>query len=202
MALQTPGRPRQRVQIAWLAGKFDEDLLLSLTTDKRAVVKIAILQSMARHPHDLYLSYQLQSLDDPNGHVRYHAALGIARQGLTAAPDELIAALQSDSILARGAVTYALGKIGDPKAIEPLINALRAALDDASVAPAVTAMAGHPMTSEEWRRFSSAHGAIDLPMMATQALVWIGEPALQRIDVESDPKLKMCLAWISEAKLN
>lgn len=176
-ALETPGRPRQRVQIAWLAGKLEEDLLLSLTTDKRAVVKIAVLQAMARYPNDRYLPYQLQSLDDANGHVRYHAALGIARQGLTAAPEELITALQSESVLARGAAMYALGKIGDPKASEPLIDALHAALDDASVAPAVTAVAGHPMTPEEWRRFSAAHGAIDLPMMATQALVWIGSGA-------------------------
>jgi HEAT repeat protein len=201
-ALETPGRPRRQVQIAWLAGKLDEELLLSLTADKRAVVKIAILQAMARRPHDRYLPYQLQSLNDANGHVRYHAALGIARQGLMTAPDELIEALQSESILAQGAAMYALGKIGDPKAIEPLIAALYAALDDANVDPAVTAVAGHPMTSEEWRRFSAGHGAIDLPMMAAQALVWIGEPALNRIDVESNPQLKICLTWVSPAKLN
>jgi HEAT repeat protein len=201
-ALQIPCNPHQLMQIAWLAGNLDANLLLSLTADKRLTVKIAVLQAMARRPNRRYQSYQLLSLRDPNGHVRYHAALGLARQGLTYAPDALIDALKSDSVLARGAAMYALGKIGDRNTVEALKEALVSAIEDASLEPSITATAGQPMTQEQWRRFSAAHGPLDLPLMAIRALIWIGAPglaAIRSLEASRISKVRACVEFATVA---
>lgn len=61
-------------------------------------------------------------MDDPDMRVRQQAALALGRIG---AVDPLVDGLQAPDMQVRLLITQALGSIGDPRAIKPLITALR-----------------------------------------------------------------------------
>jgi HEAT repeat protein len=172
--------------------------LVQLYRNGVAVVRVAVLQAISRHPVRDADELLIEALTDPNSQARYFAGLGLARRKQSTAPQALINATDDQVVLVRGAALYALGKIGDPQAIDSIVNALRASIEDTNVDPAVTAVAGQPMTSEQYQRFMASHGQIDLPAMATHALAWIGEPALPVLKVllrDQEPKIRQCAAW-------
>lgn len=155
------------------------DQIFTLTEHTVGAVRAAAMKAISKRSDEASVTYLIEALDDPLPEVQYYAVLGLARQNITEAPPALIDCLRSDSILLRGAASYALGKIGDPSAISPLLEALHLAIDDANIEPAVTAVAGQPMNNEEWRRFTAAHGTIDLPVIIAYALSWFGDESIE-----------------------
>lgn len=61
-------------------------------------------------------------MDDPDMNVRQHAAAALGRIG---AVEPLLEALHTPNARVRQLVTQALGQLGDPRAVKPLIVALR-----------------------------------------------------------------------------
>lgn len=174
------------------------DALHQVRLSPDAEVRIAAVQAMSRRADEAHRQFLLDALKDSHKQVRYHGALGAARYSYDHAPQVLVEHLHDHEVMVRGAVMYALGKIRDPQTIPALVEAFRAAINDANVPAGLTAVAGKPMTEDQWRRFAASHGQADLPLLAIQAIARMGEdarPTLTALVDDPDPKIQHCARW-------
>ena len=70
------------------------------------------------------LRHVIEQLENPNAHIRAQAAKTLGDHRYLAAFDRLVNLIDDENLQVRAAVCMALGKIGDPVAVEPILDML------------------------------------------------------------------------------
>ncbi|MDR0912721.1 MAG: HEAT repeat domain-containing protein [Methanobrevibacter sp.] len=100
-----------------------EPMIEALKTNKNKDVKISLGKVLGFIGDPLAIPVLIDTLSDMNKLVRREASTALIKMG-TPAVDPLIAILSDDDWKVRGAAAWALGGIGDKKALKPLENLL------------------------------------------------------------------------------
>lgn len=111
--------------LARVAGREALPLLLALTKERDSAVRESATHGLMSITDQEASAGLLSLLDDPSADVRWNAAYGLGSRRYESALDALIGRLESEELdWVRSGVAHALGRIGDKRAVGPLIRML------------------------------------------------------------------------------
>src|SRR5206468_1590962 len=112
-------------------GGADAAKALELYRDKerRPDVRLAIVWAAIRNGHGRAKSLVAQMINDSDETIRLAAARGAMLWQDKNVYEDLLALIENPSPSSRGAAAEALGRLGDKRAVEPLLNALGKPVD-------------------------------------------------------------------------
>jgi HEAT repeat protein len=146
-----------------------------------------------------------QAAGDPNDSVRSTAVTVLGMQRAIDAVPTLIGVLDADVVVTvRGYAARALGQIGDPRAVDPLIRAVRADPENAGVVAAALGELGDPMAVEVLSSLVT-NRSHDVATAAATSLTRCGDrgfAALRTLQTEGGPAADHAVAALARAELS